>query len=135
MRALYKLLRLRYRLVKVAYRNRVIRAYLADSFAKKMFGLMYRDRLEEGRGMLFVLGRESVIEASIWMLNMKFSIDVVWMDENGRIIDILENAKPCTSMFGCKTYAPESKAKYVLELNSGSVRDLGIRHGERIAIG
>ena len=135
MRALYRILKPRYALVTVSHRGRPMKAYLADSFSKKMFGLMYRDRLENGRGMLFVLGRESVAEASIWMLNMRFSIDVVWMDSGGRVVDILENAKPCSSMLGCRTYAPESKAKYVLELNSGSVRRLGIRRGERIKVG
>jgi uncharacterized protein len=134
MRALYGLLRLKYRLVTVTYGKKTVRAYLADSFAKKMFGLMYRDGLEKGRGMLFVLGRESVAEAGVWMLNMRFSIDVVWMDAGGRIVDILEYAKPCTSMLGCRTYAPRSKAKYVLELNSGSARRLGMRIGKRIGV-
>lgn len=132
---LYRLLNPKYELVKVSYKGRAIRAYLADSFSKKMFGLMYRDRLEKDRGMLFVLGRESVMEASVWMLNMKFSIDIVWMDGGGRIVDIVEGAKPCASILGCRTYAPESKAEYVLELNSGSVRRLGIRRGERIKVG
>jgi uncharacterized protein len=132
---LYRLLNPKYEFVKVTCKGKTIKAYLADSAAKKMFGLMYRDRLVNGTGMLFVLDREGVMGASIWMLNMRFSIDVVWMDSGGRIVDILENAKPCSSMFGCRTYAPESKAKYVLELNSGSVRRFGMRRGERIKVG
>src|SRR5271157_2080402 len=107
MHALYGLLRPKYRLVRVTYGGKAMRAYLADSFAKKMFGLMYREGLEKDRGMLFVLGRESITEASIWMLNMKFSIDVVWMNGGGKVIDIVENAKPCASMFGCRAYAPK----------------------------
>ena len=135
MHALYKLLRPRYGLVNVTYRGTVIKAYLADSFVKKMFGLMYRDRLEEGTGMLFVLGRESITEASIWMLNMKFSIDVVWMDRDGVVVDTAESIQPCASMFKCKTYVPGSKVKYVLELNSGMAKRLGMGRGERIVLG
>jgi hypothetical protein len=135
MRVLYRLLGLRYRLVRVTWRNKAVKAYLADSFAKKMFGLMYRDRLERDRGMLFVLGRESVVGASIWMLNMRFSIDVVWMDRGGRVIDVAENLRPCASAFGCKTYAPRERAKYVLELNSGMARSLEIKRGEIMTIG
>lgn len=129
MHALYKLLRPRYRVVRVTYRGRTVRAYLADSFAKKAFGLMYRDRLEKGRGMLFVLGKESRTEASLWMLNMRFSIDAVWMDRRGKVVDVAENMKPCPSILRCRTYTPASKAKYVLELNAGSARELGIRRG------
>jgi hypothetical protein len=129
MRALYKLLRPRYRTVKVTFRGRAIRAYLADSSVKKMFGLMFRERLEDGMGMLFALGSESRMGAGIWMLNMRFSIDVVWMDRNGKVVDVAENLKPCTSMLRCRTYIPRSKAKYVLELNSGTARRLGIRRG------
>lgn len=134
MHALYRLLRPRYRTVKVTYEESMLDAYLADSFVKKMFGLMFRDGLEENWGMLFVLGKESSMEASIWMLNMRFSIDTVWMDHDGTVVDVAEDMVPCASMFGCKTYVPKSKAKYVLELNAGSVRSLGLKIGDKVGL-
>src|SRR5208337_3196068 len=129
---IYRLLGPNYRLGTVSISGRRIRVYLADSFFKKMFGLMYRDRLERGRGMLFALGGESRMGAGIWMLNMRFPIDIVWMDSGGRVVDLKENAEPCSSFLRCKTYVPRSKAKYVLELNSGTARRLGIKRKERI---
>jgi uncharacterized protein len=135
MRALYRLLRPKYGTGSVRLGGRTIKVHLADSFAAMMFGLMYWERLEKGRGMLFTLGRESRISAGIWMLNVKFPIDIVWMDSSGSVVDVKEKAKPCTSFFRCKTHVPRSKAKYVLELNAGSARKLGIRIGNRIDVG
>lgn len=134
MHALYKLLKPKYRTVKVTYEESMLNAQLADSFVKNMFGLMFKDRLEKDTGMLFVLGTEGRMEAGIWMLNMKFSIDVIWMDRGGRIVDIAEELAPCKSLIRCRTYVPKSRAKYVLELNAGSVRGYGMKVGETIGL-
>lgn len=134
MHALYRLLKPKYKMTTVTYEENLLKAYLADSFVKNMFGLMFRDRLEKNTGMLFVLSMESKAEASIWMLNMRFSIDVIWMDRNGKIVDIVEGMKPCKSLFRCRTYMPKHKANYVLELNAGAVQDLGIKVGDTIGL-
>ena len=102
MHQIYKLLNLKYETRRIKYNKKTLSVYIADSFFKSMFGLMFRESLDEGRGMLFTLGRESRSEASIWMLNMKFSIDILWLDRDGKVIDIKENASPCTSVWGCE---------------------------------
>jgi len=132
MHALYKLLRPRYGTGKVSRGSGIINVYMADSFVTKLFGLMYRDKLEKDMGMLFTLRDESKIGASIWMLNMRFGIDIIWLNAKKQVVDIKEDARPCKSFFNCRTYTPSAKAKYVLELNRGIVRQLGIRRGERM---
>jgi len=134
MRSLYKLLNLKYETRRIMVGGNALEAYVADSFAKKMFGLMYRKDLGKDKGMLFTMGRESREGASIWMMNMNFSIDIIWLDRDFRVVDIKADAKPCKSMWGCETYSPREKVKYVLEVNSGDAKRLGIMTGEKLAL-
>lgn len=134
MRALYNLLRLKYRTGSVTYKGRQIKVYLADSFPKMMFGLMYWERLDKDKGMLFKLLRPSREATGIWMLNMKFPIDIIWIGGDGRVVDIKRDAEPCQSIFRCSIYRPRESAKYILELNAGYSRKLGIKLNERIIL-
>jgi uncharacterized membrane protein (UPF0127 family) len=91
---------------------------------------MHRETLKPNEGMLFLFGREGKYD--IWMPNMKFSIDIIWMDSDSRILKIAENAKPCKSIFECPAYISPANARYVLELNAGTARKAGMKKGERI---
>ncbi|MEM0074529.1 MAG: DUF192 domain-containing protein [Candidatus Micrarchaeaceae archaeon] len=109
-----------------------IKVFIADSFVKKMYGLMNWDSLGVCEGMLFPIN--SYAESGIWMFGMKFSIDILWLDGSGKVVDIVERAKPC-NIFNCKIYYPEGKASYVLELSAGAARRMKIKRGRRIAMG
>jgi len=132
-RLLYAFLKARpYKKSLVKYRSHKIRAEIADTFAKQMIGLMYRERIGNNEGMLFPLLISGRTAASVTMLNMKFGIDIVWIGEKHLIVDIARNARPSSSIFG-RTYSPKAKAKYVLELKAGAASKMGIRLGERVA--
>ncbi len=73
---------------------------------------MYRKKLNED-GMLFVLKHDSLI--GIFMLNMRFKINIFWLSKKGRIVYAIYNAKPCSSIMKCIVYKPKIKARYVLE--------------------
>ncbi|MGC8888985.1 MAG: DUF192 domain-containing protein [Candidatus Micrarchaeia archaeon] len=105
---------------------------VADSFPKHMLGLMYMRSIKESEGMLFIFSRNAY--HGIWMRNMLFPIDIIWLDEKFEVVDIVENAEPCQSIFGCKTYMPISQARYVIELNAGSSKKLGIKKGSRLIV-
>jgi hypothetical protein len=120
-----------YKKKSVRYKNHVISAEIADSFAKQMVGLMYREGIGKNEGMLFPLKIQGKSTAAVIMVNMRFGIDIVWMDGKRRIIDIAKNAKPSSSIFS-RSYAPKSKSKYVLELKAGTTERLGIRTGEKM---
>jgi uncharacterized membrane protein (UPF0127 family) len=117
----------------ISYKNKKIKVYMADSAKKQMIGLMYRDKLYDNEAMLFLPMRYA--RHSIWMLNMRFSIDIFWLSKSGEVVDMYENAKPCKSVFGCKSYLPKYSSFYVLEMNSGSARRLGLKLGSQISIG
>lgn len=105
---------------------------VADSFPKLMLGLMHMRSIKESEGMLFVFSRNA--HHGIWMRNMLFPIDIIWLDEKFEVVDIVENAKPCHGLLGCTTYMPMSPARYVLELKAGASKRLGIKKGSRLVI-
>ncbi len=114
----------------IRYKKHRFRTFIADSAGRQMLGLMHRPSMKAGEAMLFVFGREG--RQGIWMLNMKFAIDILWLDPHGRIVDLVADAQPCGSVLGCRTYLPKSNAKYVLELKAGTAKKLGMREGDRI---
>ncbi len=104
----------------------------ADSFVKKAVGLSGREKLGRGKGMLFTFSRSG--RHGFWMHGMKFSIDIIWLDEDMRIVHIWRNAEPCRSIFGCRTVRPGKDARYVVELNSGTANALKMRLGNRFRL-
>jgi uncharacterized membrane protein (UPF0127 family) len=94
---------------------------LADSFFSKMIGLMLRKALGPKTCMLFTFGQEDY--TGIWMLFMRFPIDLVYLDGRKRVITIYENIRPVgLDPRTWKVYYPDVPAKYVIELASGSVK-------------
>ncbi|MDE1856496.1 MAG: DUF192 domain-containing protein [Candidatus Micrarchaeota archaeon] len=104
--------------------------YLARSFAQKSIGLMYRASIRENEGMLFCFPFDH--KWKIWMLNMRFPIDTVWLDSSRRAVHIERDMKPCKGVLSCRSYEPAKRARYVLELKSGAAARLKLRLGDRI---
>jgi len=63
----------------------------------------------------------------IWMKDMKVPIDIVWLNEDKKVIHIVKNASPDTGTEG--TYVPKTPARYVLELAAGTVDSKAIAVG------
>lgn len=82
--------------------------------------------------MLFIFENEG--RHAIWMQNMQFAIDVLWLDEKLKIIDIKENLKPCTSIFNCPEYPPKKEAKYIIELSQGAVKRNAIKLASPVSV-
>jgi uncharacterized membrane protein (UPF0127 family) len=85
----------------------------------RAMGLMFRPSLALDRGMLFLFDRADF--HTIWMKNCKFPIDIVWLDENRKVVHVEEAAPPCKAD-PCPVYAPLRRASYVVELNAGQAR-------------
>ena len=106
-----------------------ITSELAVSPAQRQQGLMFRERINPDQGMLFVFEREG--QHSFWMKNMKFAIDILWLDSEKRIIHIEQGVPPCESE-DCPSYAPTASALYVLELAAGSVKRFDLKLYQRL---
>ena len=126
-KALYR--RQKYKREKARIGNLKLNLIVADTFIKKAIGLMYRKSIGRSEGMLFKFGRDGY--NGIWMKNMLFSIDIIWLDRDGKIVDYVEDAKPCRKTFGCEVYKPRSKARYIIEVNSGFVKKSNVKMGDR----
>lgn len=67
-------------------------------------GLSVKDQLKENEAMLFVF--EQSARHSFWMKDMKFPIDIIWLDSDEKVVYIKENMQPCISTIICLLYTP-----------------------------
>lgn len=107
-------------------------AEIADNPLTQAKGLMFREHLDEGEGMLFVFGSDA--PRSFWMKNTLLPLDLMFISKNLTIVGIKENFQPCDRDFDCPRYTSKPAA-YVLEVNAGFARKHGIKTGDRIKIG
>ena len=96
---------------------------IADEDAERTTGLMNRESLDADSGMLFIFEREG--NYPFWMKNTLIPLDMIWLNSQGEIVYIFENAQPCTTE-SCAIITHEGSALYVVELNAGTVREKGI---------
>ena len=100
---------------------------LATTFEEQSLGLMYRDKLEENGGMLFVYPRESFL--SFWMKDTRIPLSIAFIKADGRIIQI-ESMKP----YSLNTHVSKEKVKYALEMNDGWFRVHNVKEGDTVKI-
>ncbi len=105
----------------------VLEVQVADTEPRRVRGLMFQEQLPYDQGMIFVFQEPGIY--SLWMLNMQFSLDMIWFDENGRIVHIEQNIPPCktaTEIMACQSIIPNGNALYILEVASGFVNEFNI---------
>jgi uncharacterized membrane protein (UPF0127 family) len=92
-------------------------------------GLGGRDSMPRNHGMLFVFQQDGAY--CFWMKDTRFSLDMVWLDGDGRVVYVKHNVTPDTYP---QSFCPNKKARYVIELNAGTARDIGIYEGQLIPV-
>lgn len=115
----------------VKIHEQAIRVQIADDQVERTIGLMESEKLDQDEGMLFVFEKPDF--KSFWMKNMKMSIDIIFIDENKKIIDIFEKVPPCTTDT-CQNYRSSFPALYVLELKSGESERRELTIGDVIEV-
>ena len=93
-------------------------------------GLSIKDSLNENEGMLFIF--ESPQKYSFWMKDMKFPIDIIWINQTGKIVHIEKNLPPCVFWLPCPSYAPNDDSMYVLEVISNFTNKFDIHVGDSV---
>ena len=106
-----------YRQVNIIVNGVMLFADVAATDEQRTKGLSVKDRLAENEAMLFVFDNEA--KHAFWMKNMKFPIDIIWIDTEKTVVHIEHNLQPCSSEFLCPTYRPVTDSRYVLETVSG----------------
>ena len=115
--------------IKVCIEENCFDVEIADTLKKKEMGLMNRDYLAPEDGMLFIFENEEI--HNFWMKNTLIPLDMIWINENKKIIYIEKNADPC-KIEQCELFGPNEKAKYVLEINGGLTEGIGVKTGDEI---
>lgn len=106
---------------------------IADTFAARQKGLMYIESMPENHGMFFVF--EQTGFHSFWMKNTLIPLDMIWLNKNGEVVYIYENAQPCSNFIQavCSSIIPNKMGQYVLELNAGQVKKLNLAIKDKIS--
>ena len=101
---------------------------IADTEYKKMYGLMNLSSLPATNGMLFPFIKNEVV--AMWMKNTKIPLDMIFLDNEGVIVNIKANTTP----YSTEIISSEKPAKKVLEINAGLVKKFGIKIGQQIKV-
>jgi uncharacterized membrane protein (UPF0127 family) len=102
-----------------------IRVEVANTEKSMRKGLMFRDRLAENSGMIFVYSKPGI--QGMWMKNTRIPLSVAFADADGRILNI-EDMEP----FSEESHSSRGPAAYALEMNRGWFSQRGIGPGDRI---
>ncbi len=100
---------------------------VADTDTLRSKGLSGSRPFAQNEGMLFIFQGDG--QHSIWMKDMLFSIDIIWLDNEYRIVDAKERASPESYP---EIFTPSVQARYVLELSAGFVKLHGLKKGDRL---
>lgn len=113
--------------------NHKIELDIAYTKTQKSIGLMFIRKLDENKGMIFVFDNDE--EHVFWMKNTYIPLDIIFVSNDFRIVDIFENVR--------QSYEEEpddrvervySHGTYVIEVNAGLVKKMGLSIGQKIKI-
>jgi uncharacterized membrane protein (UPF0127 family) len=106
---------------------------IADDDRERARGLMFRDALPAGHGMLFIHEREE--PQAYWMKNTRIPLDILYFDAKRRLVAQQRDVPPCALGDACPSYPSQAPARYVLELNAGEAARLRLQHGALLHFG
>ncbi len=100
---------------------------IADDDAERASGLMFRDELAAGNGMIFIHDREE--PQAYWMKNTRIPLDILYFDNARKLVAQQRDVPPCSAGNACPPYPSNAPARYVLELNAGEAARLKLENG------
>ena len=112
---------------RVVVNGQVFNVGVADTSYLQHRGLSGEKSLDTDEGMFFIFQNPG--KYGFWMKNMLFPIDIVWIDQNLKIIGIEKNVSPDTYP---KTFYPPENVLYVLEISAGRANSSNIKIGDSV---
>jgi len=100
---------------------------IADDPQERARGLMFRQQMADGHGMLFDFEEEQ--PASFWMENTYIPLDMLFIKEDGTVESIAERTTPLSQ----RSVRSQGPVRYVLEINGGLSDDLGLGPGDKVS--
>ena len=112
--------------VSIYNKNITFVVEVAKTIEERKIGLMYRKKLLNNEGMLFIFPREKIIQ--LWMKNTYIPLDVIFISENKVIVDIKKNMEKLSETI----VKSKVKSRYALEFNAGLINKLDIEIGDKV---
>ena len=112
--------------VSIYNKNITFNVEVAKTIEERRIGLMYRKKLLNNEGMLFIFPREKIIK--LWMKNTYIPLDVIFISENKVIVDIKKNMEKLSETI----VKSKVKSRYALEFNAGLINKLDIEIGDKV---
>ena len=107
---------------KVEIDSDLINVEIAKSSAEKQTWLMFRqEKIPLNSAMILVYDKPDLY--SMWLLNIEYNLDLIWVDESGQIVYVVKDVPPCKNTLdpsSC-TYKNTKAAKYVIAATSGFI--------------
>jgi uncharacterized protein len=113
----------------------VIKVEIAESDADKQRWLMFREQqLPYNSAMILVYEKSGLY--SMWLLNIEYDLDLIWFNEEGSIVYMVEDASPCKNTLDVAncTYKNTKAAKYVVAATSGFINQHKLTEGSKMTI-
>jgi uncharacterized protein len=101
---------------------------IAETLEEQSLGLMNRDPITYDQGMLFIYSEPQI--ASMWMKNVNFPLDLIFIDNRQLILNIKANAKPRTS----ELHESNGLCKYVVEVLGGFCEKYKIEKEQKVVL-
>lgn len=119
--------------MQVTIKDLVVQAKIADEAKEHQTGLADYSSFALGDGMIFVFDKSA--SYVFWMKDVEFAIDIIWIDDAKKIVDIAPNVppEPNKGEKDLTRYKPKSDAKYVLEINAGLSALHNLQIGDQVA--
>ena len=99
---------------------------IADNEFETQTGLMYRHKMEDDRGMLFIF--ESAQVHNFYMKNTEIPLDIIYITSDKKIATLIKNAVP----FDESSLSSQVAVQYVLEVNAGMSNKWGLQKGDQV---
>lgn len=115
----------------VRINGQTVNVEVVRSLEKQALGLMYRTEMAADHGMLFIYPH--AMPMSFWMKNTKIHLDIIYFDQNLKLINISANTPPCRTAT-CPGYPSSGPAQYVLEINGGLAAQWKLEPGDLLEL-
>jgi len=115
--------------------KKIVSVEIADSNSERQRWLMFRDeRLGPNSGMLLVYDKPDLY--SIWLLNIRYPLDLMWFDQDGSLVYTVKNAQPCNNILdpSACTFKNTKPSKFVLAAAQGFIQQNNITSNSKMDI-